>query len=315
MANLNTSISPSPVVTSLTKGRVTASGYTGNVTVSLGVNPSLATLAGTLTQPSVAGVATFNDLTLNRSGIGFTLVATGAAQGGVTPRPVTSRPFNIPTQLVFTTQPTSVAAPDDILPLFVVTARDSAGNTDTSYNGEVTVSLYTGAALGILSGIFTRNAISGVANFSGLSIDETGTYSLRAEGGASTIAATPSPKVSSTFVVGPAIALTAQEDAGTFGFIKDNFGPGMDLGAVSPATFLSKNILVLDGTTSLTRTMFMTDPGLTQDAFTSITVGSTTLLSSAATFDDGGGTYSLWTWAPNSQLFTAATAYTVLITI
>src|SRR5690606_32103157 len=112
MANLNTAITPAPVVTSVTKGGVVASGYTGNVTMSLDNNPTNATLGGTTTVAASGGVATFSNLTLNRSGKDFTLRATGASQGGVTPRATTSNKFSIPTQLVFTTQPTGVAAPD-----------------------------------------------------------------------------------------------------------------------------------------------------------------------------------------------------------
>jgi len=185
MANLNTALTPAPVVTVQNKDGTTATGYTGNITMALATNPSNATLGGTATVAATAGVATFSNLTLNRSGKDFTLRATAAAQGGYTPKARVSRPFTIATRLVFTIQPASVAAPDDIIPPFQVTAQDSLGNTDTAYTGEVTVALYTGAALGILDGFTTRTAVAGVADFSGLSIDAEGTYSLRATAGES----------------------------------------------------------------------------------------------------------------------------------
>jgi hypothetical protein len=48
-----------------------------SVTVALGTNPSSGTLAGTLTRTTnTSGVATFDNLSINNSGIGYTLVAT-----------------------------------------------------------------------------------------------------------------------------------------------------------------------------------------------------------------------------------------------
>jgi hypothetical protein len=47
-----------------------------SVTVAIGTNPSSGTLAGTLTRTTVSGIATFNDLKINNSGLGYTLVAT-----------------------------------------------------------------------------------------------------------------------------------------------------------------------------------------------------------------------------------------------
>ena len=49
------------------------------VTISLGSNPSFAVLAGTLSRPVVAGVATFGDLRLDQTGTGFTLRASSGA--------------------------------------------------------------------------------------------------------------------------------------------------------------------------------------------------------------------------------------------
>ena len=62
---------------------------TAYITMSLGLNPSGGTLSGTLTQQSVNGVATFNDLSVNNGGNGYTLVA---AVGNLQ---ATSNAFNI----------------------------------------------------------------------------------------------------------------------------------------------------------------------------------------------------------------------------
>jgi hypothetical protein len=49
--------------------------FTGNVTIALGENPGGATLGGTLTVAAVAGLATFDDLTLDVADTGYTLTA------------------------------------------------------------------------------------------------------------------------------------------------------------------------------------------------------------------------------------------------
>ena len=68
-------------------GNLTAA--TNPVTVALGANPSGATLSGTLTRNSVAGVATFDDLKIDKVGAGYTLVITSANAGSVTTVPFT----------------------------------------------------------------------------------------------------------------------------------------------------------------------------------------------------------------------------------
>lgn len=64
--------------------------FNGTVTVSLGNNPGGSKLGGTVSVAAVNGVATFNNLTLNKTGTGYTLIskATGLTQG-------TTNPFNV----------------------------------------------------------------------------------------------------------------------------------------------------------------------------------------------------------------------------
>ncbi len=184
MADLDTAITPAPQVTCFTKGQQVASGYTGNVTMALVTNPTGATLSGTLTVAATAGVATFSNLKLDRSGKGFTLRSSGAAQAGQTPRSIISRPFDIATKLVFTTQPVG-AEPDEVMPAVIVESQDSDGNTDANYTGNVTISIYSASESGVLSGTLTVAAVAGVATFSDLSIDVEGDYTFLAEGGES----------------------------------------------------------------------------------------------------------------------------------
>src|SRR5204862_3568325 len=81
-------ITPAVQVTAQDAQGNTASGFTGNVTVAIGTNPSTGTLAGTQADAAVAGVATFSGLAIDKVGTGYTLTATGAGSA-------TSTAFNI----------------------------------------------------------------------------------------------------------------------------------------------------------------------------------------------------------------------------
>jgi hypothetical protein len=63
---------------------------TSAVTIVIGANPGSATLSGTTTLNAVNGIATFSDLTLDKAGTGYTLVATSP---NLTPD--TSATFNV----------------------------------------------------------------------------------------------------------------------------------------------------------------------------------------------------------------------------
>jgi len=60
----------------------TATSFTGAVTLALAVGPPNATLSGTLAVNAVAGVASFNDLSLNRAVTGYQLVANATGLTG-----------------------------------------------------------------------------------------------------------------------------------------------------------------------------------------------------------------------------------------
>ena len=62
------------------------------ITLGFGANPSAATLAGTTTQNTVEGVATFNNLSINNVGTGYTLVASAPARSWRRRRRSTSPP-------------------------------------------------------------------------------------------------------------------------------------------------------------------------------------------------------------------------------
>src|SRR5207244_7401037 len=91
------------------------SGFTGSVSVALGSDPGGSTLSGTTPVAAVGGVATFSDLSLNKTGSGYTLAASASGFA-----PVTSTAFDITpgtaTQLVFTVQPSTTVAGAPITP-------------------------------------------------------------------------------------------------------------------------------------------------------------------------------------------------------
>ncbi len=87
---VGTSIAPAVTVKILdAAGNQTPS--TAPVTAAIGTNPGGGTLSGTLTVAAVAGVATFNDLSIDRVGTGYTLTAAGTGLAGAT-----SGTFNVP---------------------------------------------------------------------------------------------------------------------------------------------------------------------------------------------------------------------------
>ena len=67
-------------------------GDNSSVTLALGANPGNGTLAGTLTMPTVNGVATFSNLSINKVGAGYALMA---ADGGLPAVIASSGSFNI----------------------------------------------------------------------------------------------------------------------------------------------------------------------------------------------------------------------------
>src|SRR5207302_782897 len=91
---------------------------------------------------AVSGVATFFDLSLNKTGTGYTLTASASGFA-----PVTSTAFDIipgtTTQLAFTVQPSNTVAGAAISPAVQVSALDAAGNPVPSFTGSVTVALAT----------------------------------------------------------------------------------------------------------------------------------------------------------------------------
>ena len=103
--------------------------------------------------------------------------------------------------LTFTQQPGNTAAGIDIVPPVVVKVTDIGGNPVSG----VTIALTAQGGLGVLSDAApVATDASGLATFSTLSIDKTGTYTLRASDGTRIISSTSfviSPRTSSSITI------------------------------------------------------------------------------------------------------------------
>ena len=100
------------------------------------------------------------------------------------------------THLVFTVQPSTTHAGLAISPAIQVAAASGAGATDPTFTNSVTMALGVNPGAGTLSGTTTVQAISGVATFSNLSINNAGAgYTL--------VASTPTrtPASSAAFTI------------------------------------------------------------------------------------------------------------------
>src|SRR3989440_4762343 len=157
--------------------------FHGPVTVTLGEHPAGAELRGTRAVAAVRGVATFSNLSVNRSGTGYTLVATSPGVRGAT-SPASDVGPAAAARLVFTAPPHSAKVDGVLAPPVQVTAFDTLGNVATGFADNVTVALAANASGGTLGGTTTVAAASGVATFADLSVNRAGTgYRLTASAG------------------------------------------------------------------------------------------------------------------------------------
>src|SRR6185437_10286656 len=83
------------------------------------------------------------------------------------------------THLVFSQQPTSATSGTSIAPAITVTALDASNNVATGFANQISLAIGNNAGGGTLTGGGAISPVSGVATFSGVSIDKVGTgYTL-----------------------------------------------------------------------------------------------------------------------------------------
>lgn len=144
-------------------------GFSGVISLAIGTNPGGGTLGGTVVATASAGRATFAGVSIAKSGVGYTLVASAGALTSLASAPFTITPGPA-TQLAFTTQPSSGIAGDVISPAVVVSALDAFANV-AAFSGVVTVAAGANPVGATLSGSTTATAVAGVATFAGLRLN------------------------------------------------------------------------------------------------------------------------------------------------
>ncbi|MEI7557080.1 Ig-like domain repeat protein [Candidatus Chlorohelix sp.] len=129
----------------------------------------------TLTIALLSGSSAINAIPVNNCVV--TIDQRGVSRPQGTGCDIGAYEFVATNQLAFTTQPSGAIAGGAFTTQPIVTIQTANGSTDTSYTGTVTIAIKsgtgtTGAALG---GIVTVNAVNGIATFTDLSIDKSGT--------------------------------------------------------------------------------------------------------------------------------------------
>ncbi|MGH6693370.1 MAG: beta strand repeat-containing protein, partial [Gammaproteobacteria bacterium] len=257
------------------------------VAIQVGTGTTGANLGGTRTVPAAAGIATFNDLSIDSAGTGYALTASASLTGA------TSAAFNVThgtaTKLAFTVQPSSVVAGVAFAPSVRVRVQDALGNTVTNAGNSITITLDPNPGGGQLRGpATTLSATGGVATFPGLNVDKVGTgYTLRSTATGLTLA--PSSAFTVSHAPASRLAFTAQPSTAAAG------------AAISPAV----QVTVQD---SLGNTVTSSNAGITLAITSGTGTAGATLLGGSATAVNGVATF------PSLSIDKSGTGYTLTAT-
>src|SRR3989449_688887 len=172
-ATAGAAITPAVQVTAQDAQGNVATGFAGSVNVTIGSNAGGGTLSGTTTTAAVSGVVTFANLSINKVGTGYNLIAAASAL-----TPVASAGFNITPgpaiALAFTVQPGDATAGAVIAPAVQGTAADAQGNGAPAFSRGVTGALGANPGGGTLGGTATVTAAGGVGTLRGPSGKQAG---------------------------------------------------------------------------------------------------------------------------------------------
>ena len=175
-------------------GNVETSDNATQVSLAIATNPGGGTLAGGSAVTVASGIATFSGLSIDKAGSGYTLKASSTPSYTA----ATSAAFNVtgglgpPSKLAFVQGPSDTAVGATMTPAVKVAVEDANGNVETSDNAtQVSLAIATNPGGGTLAGGSAVTVASGIATFSGLSIDKAGSgYTLKASSTPSYTAAT-----------------------------------------------------------------------------------------------------------------------------
>jgi hypothetical protein len=199
------------------------SGYDGTITVALAQGSAGSRLTGTLSASASEGGATFSGLTIDQAGGGFVLEVSASGVGTLATGAIQVVPA-APSQLVIVDQPPGQTVAGQGFG-FTAALEDAFGNVATGFNGPVTASLANGAAGAALTGPISTNAVSGIATFGGLAVNQARAgYSIRVgSGGLASIASTPITVAPST----PSRLIVTTQPSGTVSS-KRSFAVGVE---------------------------------------------------------------------------------------
>ncbi len=259
---------------------------TSKVTVATATKPDgTSTLNGTLQQSAVAGVATFDDLTLLTAGA-YTLGASDSSLTAGVSSPaftITGKPAS---RLILTSgNPSNVVAGVNIAPALVVDLWDQYSNLITTDTSKVTATIKSGPDGAKLGGTVTVPVVKGVATFSALSLSVAGNYSLTFTDGTLDTTST------GTFAVAPNAATQLAFGQGV--------GPAVVGGVITPSVTVKVEDklgnVVTNDSSSVTLSVATGPTGGLHPGIQGDVVVSTH--SGVATFDDWGfltaGTYTI----------------------
>lgn len=145
------------------------------VTIAIGNNAGGAVLSGTLTVNAVNGIALYSDISLNRTGISYTLTADAPGLAGTTSTPFDVTPAAA-SRLAFAVQPSDTPEGLAFDPVVVVEVQDAFGNRVTSAAGTVTLTVRNETGGNAPSGTTlvgggARTLTAGAATYTGMSVN------------------------------------------------------------------------------------------------------------------------------------------------
>jgi hypothetical protein len=173
-------------------------GNSSTVTVTVTNGPSGFATGSTTSAAAVNGVASFSNLIFDTAGT-YTLSVNDGSLAGATSATITISPAAA-SNLAITRSPTTGTAGQALSPSMEVAVEDAFGNVVTSNTSTITLIVNSGPD-GFASGSTVNvAAVNGVATFSNLLCDRTGSYVIGASDGSLTKA------VSASITIAPAAA-------------------------------------------------------------------------------------------------------------
>jgi len=228
---------------------VTATGaivatYNSPVTLQLR-NGTFADGSTSETVNAVAGVATFNNLVLDRAGNYRMNSLTGGLPGNTQSFTIVAAPA---THVGFVQPPVNTVAGIDMSPSVIVAALDPYGNIDASNNYPVTLNLSSGS-FDSGSPTMTAVAVDGVATFNNVAIDSAGTFQIYAN--ARSLGNVPSNQFTVAVAPLPAtLAFTTMPELGTTGAVLGPVSVTVVDASGNPATTYTSTVtLTINGGT------------------------------------------------------------------